>query len=137
MPAATAPPLNSTDPSAGVESETGGVEASLANAGGRIAPNVAIARLAAHLFIRISCERRFGRNRKTNRGFDCKPICLDGWLSAPVQRVEGVALLWPISVVTGRIDGSVENSEFPYVREDEASRGRGGPAHSGGARRRP
>src|SRR6266403_3470061 len=100
MPAATAPPLNSTDPSAGVESETGGVEASPANAGDRIAPNVAIARLAAHLFIRISCERRCGRNRKTNRGFDQKPICFDCLWSAPVQWVEGVGLLWPSSLVT-------------------------------------
>ena len=54
-----------------------------------------------------------------------------------MQRVEGVALLWPISVVTGRIDAPLEDSEFPYVRVSEASRGRCGPPHSGGARRRP
>src|SRR6267143_2239270 len=67
MPAATAPPLSSSEASATFESAAGAAESSPAKAGAKSAVDVAIATLAIHLRIVISLQKN-GRPARIRSG---------------------------------------------------------------------
>src|SRR6267378_5109193 len=78
MPAATAPPLSSSEASATLESAAGAAESSPAKAGAKSAVDVAIATLAIHLRIVISLQKngRPARIRPRARAVPAKQILL-------------------------------------------------------------
>src|SRR5260221_527532 len=107
MPAATAPPLSSSEASATFESVAGAVESSPAKAGAKSAVDVAIATLAIHLRIVISLQKngRPAHIRPGARAVPAKQILL----SAPRERCNNKHLRVSVGRETRRRSSSASD----------------------------